>query len=116
MSKTKADFRYVLTDTHRIVRKRIYGETGQGRYKRLYTRADTSHWPNRLNSVRASNAFKTPEAAIKALNKRLNKSVERYEALANGERVVRDTAMAAALKKFPNAKLDVFTVEQIPFA
>ena len=121
MSKTKADFRYVLTPTHRIVRKRVYGERGEGRYKLLYTDADAAtkrDWTNRRNSIRASDAFKTPEAAIRALNKRLNKSVQRYEDLANGARVVRDTALAAAIKKFPNPKFNFGRRDgsQIPFA
>lgn len=103
MSKTKADYRYVLTNTHRIVRKRVYGERGEGRYKLLYTDADAAakrDWTNRGNSIRASDAFKTPEAAIKALNKRLNKSVERYLALADGARMVRDNVVQKAIEKF----------------
>lgn len=87
MSKTKkpkADIRYFVKDGREVVKKRVYGEGNWHGLKRLYTKPNqsTAHW---LNSEPAGLFHKTPEAAIKALNRVLTRHVDnaykRYEAI-----------------------------------
>lgn len=102
MSKTKkpkADIRYFVKHGREVVKKHVYGECEYFGEKRLYTRPNQSI-PAWHNTEPAKLFFKTPEAAIKALNKVLGRQVEkvykRYEEIS----AERDKLVEKAIEKF----------------
>lgn len=88
---------YRITPYNKIIPVKVYGSIGAGANKRFYIDPDTGTW---RKHVKASDLALTPKAAIKKLDRKLARQVDRYEALLNGAKVVRHDCVRNAERKF----------------
>jgi hypothetical protein len=77
-----------------------YGEFEHYGEKRVWTKKDgNTDYPRRYSEP-ARNLFKTPKAAMKSLDRRLTRMVDRYQKLADDMRGYRDNKIENAEAKF----------------
>lgn len=97
--KTKTEYRYFVRDNIEVVKKPVYGECKLHGGKRVML-SPTAAEPSYYNSEPAKLAHKTPDAAVRALNKKLNACITRDLKRLEKMRDRRNALIEKAVTKF----------------